>query len=96
MTPTTSEREAKEVATFIEQMDMLREDFTKYEAGHPDYPFVLIRDSVIAALNQYDRAYAALTRELRALSDDTDIESELDELRQRVSGSLNAAPEEPR
>lgn len=41
-------------AVFIEQMEMLRDDFQKYSNGDKAVPFVVLREAIIAALNEWD------------------------------------------
>lgn len=42
------------LALFVEQMDMLRDDYVKYEKGDAKVPFAVVRDATVAALNAYD------------------------------------------
>ena len=40
--------------TFCEQMEMLRDDFARYSDGDPKVPFVVVREALVAALNEWD------------------------------------------
>jgi hypothetical protein len=42
------------VVNFVEQMDMLLDDFRKYSDGARSVPFVTLRDSLVATLNEYE------------------------------------------
>ena len=53
------------LALLVEQMDMLHDDFVSYSDGKPTVPFVVLRDSLVAALNAYDEARPALLAALR-------------------------------
>lgn len=43
-------------AIFHEQMEMLIDDYTKYERGDKSMPFVTLRDSIVSTLNAYTAA----------------------------------------
>lgn len=47
-------KRASAPSAFIEQMDMLYADFSKYSDGDAAVPFVVLRESLISALNEYD------------------------------------------
>ena len=57
MTPSTTNTAAREVVDlFVEQMDMLVDDYVRYQEGDKNVPFVVVRDALVSALNEYDKA----------------------------------------
>lgn len=55
------------LGVFIEQMDILRDDFVRYQEGQKSVPFVVLRESLVAALNAYDECgLSVLTEALAA------------------------------
>lgn len=49
------------LALFVEQMDMLRADFVAYSDGKKSTPFPVLREAIVAALNEYDEVREYLT-----------------------------------
>lgn len=58
--PAEPQQDGGAVATFFEQMDMLRGDFLRYQEGDARVPFVVLRDAMVGALNAYTEAESSL------------------------------------
>ena len=91
--PAAASVRARGLVTFVEQMDMLRVDAQKWHDGDPKYPFSVIRDSLIAALNAYDEARTLLApaADERAASSEAAVADQW-EVEIMHNGSLGKSP----